>query len=399
VNRLGIVIQRWHESIVGGAESLAWQWATLLKNKFSVDLLTTVALDAATWENALTPGETNQEGITIRRFHVDRQRTPYWHDLHRLLLTRFKNQSSDSASLLSAERSIGWSLALQEEFIYKQGPYSKGFIRFLSDHAQEYHSVIFFTYLFPTTYYGIRLVPRERCLLVPTLHDEAPAYLSAYRYMARRAGKLLWNTVAEKRLGTRLWGELPGEVVGVGIQVEESIPHRPGYPYLLYCGRIDPFKGIPQLLEFFRRFKKEYPSDLRLVLTGKDEMALPQDPDIEFLGFVSEEEKFRLMAGAALFVMPSPHESLSIVTLEAMAQRTPVLVNSQSEVLADHILQSEGGFSYHDYQSFSKGVLRSIAPDAGYLTMGEKARSYVVDHYGTDRIKKILTGIIESRGL
>ena len=104
-------------------------------------------------------------------------------------------------------------------------------------------------------------------------------------------------------------------------------------PYLLYCGRIDPNKGSQELFEYFLEFKKAFPSDLRLTLTGKDDMPVPSHPDIEFLGFVSEEEKLSLMAGAKVFVMPSGNESFSIVTLEAMAQRTPVLASGKSEVL------------------------------------------------------------------
>ena len=398
MNRIGIVVQRCHESLVGGAESLAWQWANLLKNEYQVEVLTTTALDAATWENVLPAGEEGKEGITIRRFEVNQTRTPYWHELHKLLLNHFREPSSDSNPSHPRGKSLSWSLALQEEFIYKQGPYSEGLINFLSGSFHDYKSLIFFTYLFPTTYYGIRQVPRERCFFVPTLHDEAPAYLSAYRFMAKRAWKLLWNTEAEKRLGTLLWGELPGQVIGMGINTKEFSPNRPGHPYLLYCGRIDPFKGLPQLLEYFLKYKKDHPSSLRLVLTGKDELGLPENPDIEFRGFVSEEEKFQWMAGALLFVMPSPHESLSIVTLEAMAQRTPALVNGKSEVLAEHIRKSGGGVTYHDYHDFSTSISDFLSDSSRGKTMAENARNYVVAHYNVDDIRNILMGVIEAMG-
>ena len=396
MSRIGIVIQRCHGSLVGGAESLAWQWANLLKNEYQVEVLTTTALDAATWENVLPQGDEEREGIKIRRFEVNQKRTPYWHELHKLLLTHFRDPSFDSNPSYPPEKSLSWSLALQEEFIYKQGPYSEGLIDFLAGSSQDYKSLIFFTYLFPTTYYGIRKVPREQCLFVPTLHDEAPAYLSAYRLMAKRARKLLWNTEAEKRLGILLWGELPGQVIGMGINTKEFSPNRPGYPYLLYCGRIDPFKGLPQLLNYFMRYKKEHPSELRLVLTGRDELGLPENPDIEFRGFVSEEEKFEWMGGALLFVMPSPHESLSIVTLEAMAQGTPALVNGKSEVLAEHIKKSGGGFIYHDYHDFSTSVNDFLIDPSRGKAMSDKARNYVVTHYNVEDIRTILMGVIEA---
>ena len=72
-------------------------------------------------------------------------------------------------------------------------------------------------------------------------------------------------------------------------------------------------------------------------------MKIPSHSDIEFLGFVSSEEKLQLMAGATVYMMPSKNESLSIVTLEAMAQSTPVLANGGSGVLVDHIKHSGAG--------------------------------------------------------
>src|SRR4029450_2918853 len=108
---------------------------------------------------------------------------------------------------------------------------------------------------------------------------------------------------------------------------------------LLYCGRIDPNKGCGDLFENFIRFKQSYPSQLRLILTGKDDIAVPEHPEIEFRGFVTHEEKFRVRGGAALFVMPSAKESFSIVTMEALGQGTPVLASAAGDVLVEHIEQ------------------------------------------------------------
>ena len=73
------------------------------------------------------------------------------------------------------------------------------------------------------------------------------------------------------------------------------------------------------------------------------------------------------MAGAAAFVLPSEYESFSIVTLEAMAQRTPVLVNGRCEVLHDHIERSSAGFDYRTPEELAtpmERVLRSTLPSA-----------------------------------
>ena len=163
----------------------------------------------------------------------------------------------------------------------------------------------------------------------------------------------MWLTEAERRVGVKLWGELPGQVVSMSLDTESREPAQLEIPYLLYCGRIDPNKGCVELFNYFIEFKKQYPSNLRLLLTGKDDMPVPAHPDIEFRGFVDHEEKLRLMAGAKIFVMPSGNESFSIVTLEAMVQRAPVLASGVSEVLVDHVKESGAGGIYRDYETFA----------------------------------------------
>src|SRR5688572_32855494 len=88
-------------------------------------------------------------------------------------------------------------------------------------------------------------------------------------YAAHRAHSLVWLTDAARRLGQELWGELPGHIVGMAIDGDEREPAQLAEPYMLYCGRIDPNKGCNVLFDYFMRFKKENPSQLRLVLTDR----------------------------------------------------------------------------------------------------------------------------------
>ena len=216
-------------------------------------------------------------------------------------------------------------------------------------------------------------------------------------HAARRAGSLIWLSEGERRLGFDLWGELPGQVVGTYIDAETAEPAETQKgPYLLYCGRIDPNKGCVELFEFFIRYKNENPSSLRLVLTGKDDVAVPDHPDIEFLGFVSDEEKFRLMSGATVYIMPSGKESFSIVTLEAMAQQTPVLGSGVCQVIVDHIEQSGGGRIYMDYKGFAMALNEMLGDGPGLRKMGEAGRHYVVSNFTRDRVSKALNEAIDA---
>ncbi len=403
MKRLGIVVQRCHESVVGGAEALAWQYASLLKDKYEVDVLTTTAVDAAYWANALPEGEQVRDGITIRRFHVDIGYTPYRSKLFGYLLQDFSKYqlgvtraNGRGEATTKAGTHLPWSISLQEELIRHIGPFSKSLIGFIKENYSQYSTLIFVTYLYPTSYFGLLQVPPGFALFAPTLHDEQPAYLSAYKHAARRAGSLIWLSQGEQRLSFSLWGELRGSVVGMKIDAKPRSPQQESTPYLLYSGRIDPNKGCGELFDYFLQFKEEHPSNLRLVLTGKDDIAIPDHPDIDFRGFVSEEEKFALMAGASVYMMPSAKESFSIVTLEAMAQKAPVLASGASEVIVDHIRRSEGGKIYDEYSGFAS-ALAELMRDANLRReMGERGREYVLTNFTEEIIKRDLIAAVEA---
>ncbi|MDQ3818014.1 MAG: glycosyltransferase [Acidobacteriota bacterium] len=397
MKRVAIIVQRCHESIVGGSESLAWQYATLLKDSYEVDVLATTAVDAAYWENVLPEGLEVRDRINIRRFHVDIGYSPYRTEIFSRMLQDFERFGCGRhAAPGRRAKQIPWSIPLQEELVRRIGPYSASLVKFVRDNWSDYRSLIVVTYLYPTAYFSQLEIPSGRALFAPTLHDEQPAYLSVFKHAAHRAHEIIWLTDAERRLGVDLWGELPGRVVAGAIDARRREPKEQGEPYLLYCGRIDPNKGCGELFDYFIRFKEENPSPLRLVLTGKDDVPVPSHPEIDFRGFVSAEEKFSLMAGAAVYVMPSGKESFSIVTLEAMAQETPVLVTERSDVLTDHVRESGGGLTYSDYESFAARLGEMLSNERERERMGRAGREYVVERFVPERIRQALIEAVES---
>jgi len=392
MRRVAIIVQRCHEDVVGGSETLAWHYAQLLSDAYEVDVLTTTAIDTSDWANVLPEGSEFKDGVRIVRFPVTIGRSRYWSGLHDRLVAEFgpfvPTRNHDVPQL-------SWTIALQEDLIRHQGPYSEPLLRYLNERWRDHRALIFITYLYPTTYFGLQQIPLHRALFAPTLHDELPAYLPAYKYSARRARELVWLTGAEQRVGQKLWGELPGRVVSMAIDTKIREPQWMPTPYILFSGRVDPNKGCVDLFDYFITFKKIRPSSLRLVITGKDDIPVPRHEDIDFRGFVTAEEKFRLMAGAMLFVNPSPNESFSIVTLEAMAQRTPVLANGASEVLADHVKDSGAGRVYVNYPTFATALTEMLSDQNKLREIGGKGREYVTAVYDRAKIQKNLIESIE----
>ena len=71
---------------------------------------------------------------------------------------------------------------------------------------------------------------------------------------------------------------------------------------------------------------------------------------------LSEAERAEALEAATVVVVPSPHESLSLLALEAMAVGTPILVNGRSDVLVDHCLKSQAGLFYASADEFTEGA-------------------------------------------
>src|SRR5512136_2235661 len=322
--KLALVIQRYGLEINGGAE-LHCRWiAEHLKKYAETEVLTTKAIDYITWKNYFPADEEVINGIRVRRFPVARPRRP--EKFGRLQHQLLGHEHSDADEL---------------RWLDEEGPLAPSLIDFIRAHEQDYDYFIFFSYRYYHSYWGINAVP-EKSLLVPTAERDPVTTLGIFRGLFRKPRAFVYNSPEERAMINALAQNeaVPGDVVGVGTEVPAAaVPgrfrsrHGLEGDYVLYLGRIDENKGCRQLFDHFLRFKKETGWPAKLVLVGTTILRIPAHPDLLYLGFLGEEDKFDGLAGAAALVMPSFYESLSMVTLEAWAMGRPVLANGQCEVL------------------------------------------------------------------
>jgi glycosyltransferase involved in cell wall biosynthesis len=216
------------------------------------------------------------------------------------------------------------------------------------------------TYLYPTTYYGLPLVP-HKAILLPTAHDEPTLYLSLFRSTFALPQYMVYNTFTEQQLVHRTFdnASIPYSVIGSGINVPcntDVLRFRRKYDqygdFILYVGRIDDSKNVSEMFDFFIRFKKHHALDVKLVLVGKGPFPIPERTDIVPLGFVSEQDKFDALQASSLLLLPSRYESLSMAVLEAWLMKKPVLVNGDCEVLKAQCVRGNGGLYYQNYDEF-----------------------------------------------
>ncbi|MBQ9827683.1 MAG: glycosyltransferase family 4 protein [Lachnospiraceae bacterium] len=388
MKRIAFVVQRYGIEVNGGAELHCRQLAEHMAERYDVEILTTKAVDYVTWKNEYRNDVDTVNGLTVRRFKVAKRRN----------IDRFNRLSE---TVLTSPGDPGQELKWME----LQGPCSPALVKYIGEHHDDYDLFIFFTYLYYTTFKGMPQVGRKS-VLIPTAHDEPPIYLSIFRETFNAPAGIFYNTAAEKEFVEGRFGN--GHILnnggygGVGVEIPEKISPeslRKKYgikeDFIVYVGRIDESKGCLDLFRFFREYKDRYPSDLKLVLMGRPVLQIPADPDIISLGFVSDEDKFNGIAASKLLVLPSPYESLSMVVLEAMSLKKPVLVNGNCRVLKDHCLLSNGGLYYYDDVEFCEALQYLINNRETAEIMGENGRAYVEAHYDWGSITDTLSEMIE----
>lgn len=121
-------------------------------------------------------------------------------------------------------------------------------------------------------------------------------------------------------------------------------------PTFAYVGRLKRYKGLETVLEAVARLVAEGESVYLFIAgRGDHEGALKErarrlglSTVVQFCGFVSEDEKLRLLRRVWAMLNPSPKEGWGIANIEAAACGTPVLA-SDSPGLRDSVLDGVSG--------------------------------------------------------
>ena len=385
---IAFVCQRYGDEVNGGAEFYCRQIAEHLCVWYDVHVYTTCAVDYITWKNEYAPGISVMRGVTVHRFPVKKER-------QRII------QGVLGKWIRYAPFHSDWS---EKQWVRAQGPLCDEAIEALWSDQKSYEIIFFMTYLYYLTAVGAPRGFHNACL-IPTLHDEWPAYLRLYNKVFSCVNSIVWNSPEEKAFASRRFADINekySQIIGIGIDVPTDIMaaearQAENEPYIVYVGRIDESKGCKQLFDYFCHFKELYPSNLKLLLVGRESMEIPRRDDVVSLGFISEEQKFRVMKNARGLVLCSQYESLSMVVLESMLLGRPVLVNGKCEVLKGHIERGKGGIVYYSESDFQKGVLSLLEDSDAYRMMSHEAHCYVENNYQWSTVLNKYRAIIENK--
>ena len=386
--KIACVVHRYGSDIAGGSETHCRQIAERLAAHHDVTVLTSCARDYVTWANAYPAGHSDLNGVGLLRFPVDRPRDPH----------RFAE--------LGARVFAGRSSAEDEEHWFREnGPSVPGLLDHLRDHGRTFDVVLFWSYRYYPTYFGLPLVA-GRAVLVPTAEEDPAIDLGVLPgFFAKAAGYLFLTPEEEQLVSLRAGRSLTlSAVVGVGIEpagppASRSELSHLGLPpqFVLYLGRLDRNKGCHELFDHFLA-SVDKGGEATLVLAGPAAMAVPNHPRIRALGFVDDGTRDALLAEARVLVIPSPYESLSIVLLEGWNRRVPALVNGRCRPLLGQVRRANGGLWYRSSREFAEALSFLLSHPAEAAALGQQGQAYVEREYRwptvMSRLDTVLHGII-----
>lgn len=401
--RLACVVHRFGAEIAGGSEGHCRVIAERLAERHAVTILTTTARDHVSWRNEYPAGSSVLGPLTVRRFPVVRERV-------------IREFADISETVFSGDASP----AVQTEWFRQNGPEAPALLEYLQAHGGEYDRILFWSFRYYQSFFGLPLVA-ERAILLPTAEEDPAIRIGLLAdYFARPAGMIYLTPEEQALVERRIHGRVPPScIIGSGLEAAPAVPggeHRAALasvgvepPYVLYLGRIDPNKGCDTLLRFYARWADQQRQPrgaggavgthpVSLVMAGPANMPIPAHPDVRPLGYVSAAVREALLAEATLLIVPSPFESLSMVLLEAWNHGVPALVNARCKVLEGQAHRAGGALAYRNYDQFAVALTRLLENPAVAQQLGRSGQAYVEQTYRWPHVIEILENFLQAVG-
>lgn len=154
------------------------------------------------------------------------------------------------------------------------------------------------------------------------------------------------------------------------IEVDPTVVRR---PRIAYVGRLEPYKNIDVLLRAMASLSSRFPeATIDIIGRGSardslerlaEELGLAERTHLA--GFVSDDDRDRLLANSRVCVCPSDKEGWGLTVIESNAVGTPV-VASDSPGLRDSVRHGETGYLVRnrDVNGFAERIAELLEDDA-----------------------------------
>lgn len=172
----------------------------------------------------------------------------------------------------------------------------------------------------------------------------------------------------------------------VDLERVKKVYNLPG-KFILYVGTIEPRKNITGLVRAFGAWQKHGNNDAKLVIAGapgwKNKnifQLIKNTPNVEYVGYVKDDDKPALYSRARIFAYPSFYEGFGLPVLEAFMSEVPVLTSNRSALT--EVVGTAAYLVDPNNQS-------DIAIGLGRLWNDESARKYYIEK-GREQANKFL---------
>ena len=228
----------------------------------------------------------------------------------------------------------------------------------------------------------------------------------AGRGFVERAAALHWTDESEKRRAPRFAAGRPSFVAPLGVDERLFEAREAGErePVVLFLSRLHPKKNVEALIDAFASLGTEA-EGWRLVVAGDGEeayvaslrsRAAASGRAVDFVGWLTGEQKARVLASSALFVLPSRQENFGIVVAEAMAAGTPVVV-SESVALSGDVRRVKAGWvTPQDADGLSRVLSEAISSPSERARRGGAGRGLAEERYRWSAVARELASRYEA---
>jgi glycosyltransferase involved in cell wall biosynthesis len=239
------------------------------------------------------------------------------------------------------------------------------------------------------------LYERERNVaLVPQLARdiwwyEAPAIVAAVGIPAERLYNRLYRTTPAITISESTASDLrtfgwrgPVRTIAMPIPAAGQEAEKARRPTVAFVGRLTPSKRVEHALDAFALVRTQMPDATLWIAGSADDPRYErrlrdiatQIGGVEFLGYVSQEERRRRMAAANVIVVPSVREGWGLVVTEANALGTPA-VGYDVAGLRDSIKPGQGILvPAGDARMLGTEIARLLADPVRLADMSSRAR-------------------------
>jgi glycosyltransferase involved in cell wall biosynthesis len=176
---------------------------------------------------------------------------------------------------------------------------------------------------------------------------------------------------------------------------------RSAEPSILFLGRLQAAKGVPELITAFAEVRRVLPA-ARLVLCGEGDRAAVHEQlaelkllgAVECPGWVEGERKRALLASSWVFALPSHHEGVPVGMLEAMAAGLPAVGTPVGGVPG--LVRASGGgllVPVGDAAALAQALLSLLTDRALAGRLGTQGQQHVQAHNGLDVVERRLAAL------